>query len=101
MLITLHRYILALFLILAASQAHATFRCGVHLIEEGAQTVEVERICGPPAQKEVRRPVMNRGVDEDYEGATVEVWVYGPKNGVYRHLRFVNGNLVKIWSVSK
>lgn len=30
--------------------------------------------------------------------ATIEHWVYGPHNGMYQYLRFIDGRLVEIRS---
>ncbi len=71
--------------------AEASMRCGTALIYEGERSVEVLRKCGEPDQREVTPPSSQLG-----GGVTVEQWVYGPRNGVYRYLRFLDGKLVEI-----
>ena len=71
--------------------AEASMRCGTALIYEGERSVEVLRKCGEPDQREVTPPSSPQG-----GGVTVEQWVYGPRNGVYRYLRFLDGKLVEI-----
>jgi len=80
--------LLALFMLPAAQ---ASMRCGNALINEGEFTVDVLRKCGEPDQREVTPPSSPQG-----GGVTVEQWVYGPRNGVYRYLRFLDGKLVEI-----
>ncbi|MDH0704533.1 DUF2845 domain-containing protein [Pseudomonas toyotomiensis] len=80
--------LLALFMLPAAQ---ASMRCGNALINEGELTVDVLRKCGEPDQREMIPPSSPQG-----GGVTVEQWVYGPRNGVYRYLRFLDGKLVEI-----
>nr|WP_061240807.1 DUF2845 domain-containing protein [Pseudomonas composti] len=71
--------------------AEASMRCGTSLVYEGELSVDVLRKCGEPDQREVTPPSSPQG-----GGVTVERWVYGPRNGVYRYLRFLDGKLVEI-----
>ncbi|MDY6980956.1 MAG: DUF2845 domain-containing protein [Pseudomonadota bacterium] len=97
MSITYRNYIcLIVLLFFSIANAEAAMRCGPHLIMEGALTMEVKRKCGEPKEKDVRTPPVI--LDKNSEAATVEIWVYGPTNGVYKYLRFIDGRLVKIWS---
>ena len=53
-----------------------------------------------PKEKPVNSSITNPATDADGNllegGATVERWVYGPNNCMYRYLRFVDGTLVDI-----
>lgn len=69
------------------------------MINEGDRTSEVLRKCGPPSSREVIDPVADRsGHQVNAKAVPVENWVYGPVNGMYRYLRFVDGVLVQIRS---
>ena len=88
-----NRYLLGCLLALSmmpAAQA-SSMRCGSTLINEGDLTVDVRRKCGEPDHREVIPPSSPQG-----GGVTVEQWVYGPSNGMYRYLRFLDGKLVEI-----
>lgn len=91
MSVTISRVLGCLLALALLPAAEASMRCGTSLISEGQASVEVLRICGEPDQREVIPPSGILG-----GGATVEHWVYGPRNGVYRHLRFIDGKLVEI-----
>ncbi len=93
-----YRLLIGSLLLATVTGAQATMRCNTHVIQEGALTMEVERKCGEPASREVFRPVADAAGNVGRDAATVEVWVYGPRNGMYRYLRFIEGKLVKIWS---
>lgn len=93
-----YRILVGALLLVAATGAQATLRCNTHVIQEGALAPEVERKCGEPVSRDVYRPVANAAGNVGRDAATVEIWAYGPRNGVYRYLRFVEGRLVKIWS---
>lgn len=86
------RYWLGVVLVLVlAPAANASMRCGTALIDEGMLNVDVLRKCGEPDQRETIPPSSAHG-----GGVTVELWMYGPRNGVYRYLRFLDGSLVSI-----
>ena len=87
-----NRYLLGFLLVLLmVPAAQASMRCGNTLVNEGELTVDVLRKCGEPDHCEVIPPSSPQG-----GGVTVEQWVYGPRNGVYRYLRFLDGKLVEI-----
>ncbi|HBZ94052.1 MAG TPA: hypothetical protein DEO91_10195 [Pseudomonas sp.] len=87
-----NRYLLGCLLALSLMPAaQASMRCGTTLISEGDLTVDVRRKCGEPDHREVIPPSSPQG-----GGVTVEQWVYGPSNGMYRYLRFLDGKLVEI-----
>ncbi|EMM7970694.1 DUF2845 domain-containing protein, partial [Pseudomonas aeruginosa] len=74
----------------------ATMRCGSNLVSEGDLIVDVIRKCGKPGQRQVLGPSFDSNGFIVKGGATIEMWVYGPSNGAYQYLRFVNGRLVEI-----
>lgn len=76
--------------------ANADMRCGTGLIAEGASRYEVQKKCGPPAHREAipADPGPNRA--ERNHAATIENWVYGPRNGASYQLKFIDGKLVAI-----
>ncbi|MGL4315210.1 MAG: DUF2845 domain-containing protein [Pseudomonas sp.] len=83
----------AVLLTLTSVAVQASMRCDKGLIAEGDISVEVARKCGEPVKREIYSPtVTSKG------GATVELWVYGPDRGMYRYLRFIDGELVQIRS---
>ena len=80
----------------ATSTQAATMRCGSNLISEGELIVDVIRKCGQPAQRQVVGPAVDANGYVAKGAATIENWVYGPSNGAYQYLRFVDGRLVEI-----
>jgi hypothetical protein len=74
----------------------ATLRCGSGLVSEGQSTLEVQRVCGEPGQRQRTEPAQTANGQLRQGAVTVEEWVYGPQNGLYRHLKFVDGKLVQI-----
>jgi len=97
----------AALLLLAASPAFATMRCGSKLITEGSTRSEVAAKCGEPYEvitlrSVFRRPVIwDRGrpffVGESYIEVPVESWIYnlGP-NKFMRKVIFEAGYVVEI-----
>lgn len=73
-------------------------RCQQELIDEGDITFDVIRKCGQPANKEIFGPAIDPDGHVRDGAVKVEIWTYGPENGSYRYLRFIDGKLVKIWS---
>ncbi|PRB82826.1 DUF2845 domain-containing protein [Pseudomonas sp. MYb185] len=75
--------------------AQASMRCGTELIDTGALLEDVLKYCGEPQQRSLEEPVDEHGYL--IRGAVaVEQWRYGPDNGMYRYLRFLDGRLVEI-----
>jgi len=70
-----------------------TLRCGSDLVSTGDRSFEVERKCGPPAQRDLVGYTL--GPNERREMAREE-WVYGPRNGVFSILTFEGNRLVQI-----
>lgn len=73
-------------------------RCGQDLVREGDLTAEVSRKCGEPTDKIVRPPAVRPDGNLREGAVTVEIWIYGPENGVYHYVRFINSEVVKIWT---
>jgi hypothetical protein len=103
----MRKWILAFGLTLAAASPAYAFRCGSHVISEGATRSEVAAKCGEPTEVDqrgaiLRRPVVWVGgrpvtVGDGLIEVPVEVWLYnlGP-NKLMRRLRFEDGLLVDI-----
>lgn len=91
-----HRYFLSIpavlaGVLLAASVAHAAFRCGTSLVDVGDWPVEVRERCGEPDYVAVypAQTVPGLGVT-----TTIEHWYYNPgPQGLIRRLEFRNGEL--------
>jgi hypothetical protein len=83
-------YLLALLLPLLSLPAHATFRCGQKLVNEGDRITEVLRKCGQPASRDLLgyTDTINGNL-----GLQIEEWSYGPNNGMYYYLTFEGGRL--------
>ena len=92
------RFLLLLALILLGANAQASMRCNGALIDEGDLRVEVLRKCGPPAERQITPPALAANGQLKHGAVTVETWVCGPDNGMYRNLRFIDGRLVEIKS---
>ncbi len=92
------RVLLLLVLALLGSTAQASMRCNGALIDEGDLAVEVLRKCGPPAERQITPPALAANGQLKHGAVTVETWVYGPDNGMYRNLRFIDGRLIEIKS---
>ena len=80
------------------SVANASMRCPKGIISGGETTFEVLHKCGEPDSKERIDPVLEADGKTVSKSATIENWVYGPQNGMYRFLKFIDGSLVKIES---
>ena len=87
---------LTLAIIAFANTAHASMRCSNGIINEGNTSFEVLQKCGEPNRKEIIPQQIDSTGNSFQNSATVEHWVYGPSNGAYRLLKFIDGILVKI-----
>ena len=74
----------------------ATMRCDHGIISEGDVSFDVIQKCGDPDSRDVTNPIVGSNGRTPENSVPIENWVYGPKNGVFRYLRFVDGKLVKI-----
>ena len=76
--------------------AQATMRCGTALISLGDTASVVREKCGAPDRSEDQLPVMRSGSAKPFNSAKVSLWVYGPRNGAWQHLKFLEDKLVAI-----
>jgi hypothetical protein len=79
-------------------QAQASMRCDKGIISGGELIAEVLRKCGDPDSRQITEPVVGANGKTPYRSVTVEDWVYGPRNGLYQYLRFIDGKLASIRS---
>lgn len=87
--------LLAVTLLLLSGNAHAGFRCGQKLVNEGDRSSEVLRKCGQPASRDL---IGYNDTHNGNLGLQVEEWSYGPNNGLYYYLTFEGGRLRQIES---
>ena len=78
--------------------AQASMRCPNGIISGGETIFEVLQKCGEPDSKEIISPATGIAGKALNNSVTIQHWVYGPSNGMYRFLKFVDGSLVKIES---
>jgi hypothetical protein len=83
-------------LLLACFAADAdTLRCGSQLVSTGDRAFEVERKCGPPAQRDLVGYGLSPNGRQEF---VLEEWTYGPNNGTFSILTFEGNRLVRIES---
>ncbi|SNS30560.1 MULTISPECIES: DUF2845 domain-containing protein [Pseudomonas] len=82
--------------LMALSSAHASMRCSNGIIDEGDLTLVVLEKCGEPNTRQIIPPQTESNGQIKAKSVTVENWVYGPDNGAYKYLKFIDGKLVKI-----
>jgi len=87
---------LPLALLAVHAGAFADMRCNTGLVSEGDSTVQVERQCGAPANRQVIPAAQGSHSNKRGNAVNVENWVYGPRNGAYYSLKFLDGKLVSI-----
>lgn len=85
-----------LLLLIFAGAANATMRCGTALISLGDTASVVREKCGAPDKSEEQEPVLRSGSTRPFNSAKVSFWVYGPRNGAFQHLKFIDDKLVAI-----
>ncbi|WP_349238737.1 DUF2845 domain-containing protein [Pseudomonas syringae] len=88
--------VLSLALMSFQNHAFADMRCGTSLVSEGDSTHDVKRKCGEPSTREIIPATPSYQKSQRNHAATVENWVYGPQNGAYYHLKFLDGKLASI-----
>ena len=76
----------------------STMRCSDGIVAHGESISQVIEKCGEPASREVLPPSLDEYGHIVQGAATVELWTYGPNNGMHQYLRFVDGRLVQIRS---
>lgn len=89
--------VFAIVLILGwACPAQATMRCGSALISIGDLAGDIRYKCGAPNKESSEGPALkNNGVPKK-NSARISLWVYGPRNGAYHYLRFIDEKLIDI-----
>lgn len=85
-----------LLLLMFAGAASATMRCGTALISLGDTASVVREKCGAPDKSEEQQPVLRSGSTRPFNSAKVSFWIYGPRNGAFQHLKFIEDKLVAI-----
>jgi hypothetical protein len=83
-------------LLLFAGFAQATMRCGTALISLGDTAGVVREKCGAPDRSEDQLPARRTSSAKPFNAVKVSLWVYGPRNGAYQHLKFIEDKLVSI-----
>jgi hypothetical protein len=83
-------------LLLFAGFAHATMRCGTALISLGDTASVVREKCGTTDRSEDQDPASRVNGVPRLNAVKVSLWVYGPRNGAYQHLKFIEDKLVSI-----
>lgn len=76
--------------------AQASMRCEHGLVDKGDTAAAVLETCGAPSSKQVISPELRSDGHPVDRAVTVENWVYGPDNGNYKYLKFIDGKLVNI-----
>ena len=87
---------LGLSVLLFASAADATMRCGTALVSLGDTADVVRQKCGAPDSSVDQMPALRSNGVPKLGTAKVSLWVYGPRNGANQHLRFIEDKLVDI-----
>lgn len=85
-------------LLLASFDLLASIRCQNGIISGGETIAEVIRKCGQPDNRSTQQPILGSNGKAPDKSVTTEDWVYGPTNGMYRYLRFIDGRLASIKS---
>lgn len=78
------------------TSVEASMRCTNGIISKGDTTAVVLEKCGKPDTQQTITPEIGADGRPPDNSVTVENWVYGPDNGASRHLKFLDGKLVKI-----
>lgn len=79
-----------------ASDASAAMRCGTALVSEGELMTHVLEKCGEPERRTAAGPAMRANGVPRRNAATISEFVYGPANGAYRYVHFVDEKLIRI-----
>ena len=87
---------LGLSVLLFASTADATMRCGPALISLGDTADVVRQKCGAPDSSVDQMPAPGSNGASKLNAVKVSLWMYGPRNGAKQHLRFIEDKLVDI-----
>ncbi|WP_346833438.1 DUF2845 domain-containing protein [Pseudomonas abietaniphila] len=82
--------------LMLADVAQATMRCGTSLINLGDTATVVREKCGAPDRSEDQEPASRINSVPRLNAVKVSFWVYGPRNGAFQHLKFIEDKLVAI-----
>ncbi|HEY0288331.1 MAG TPA: DUF2845 domain-containing protein [Pseudomonas sp.] len=74
----------------------ATMRCGTSLIAEGDGMDAVREKCGAPDRQTSEGPALRSNGVPRLNAAKISIWVYGPHNGAYQYLRFIDDKLTSM-----
>ncbi|TDV64425.1 DUF2845 domain-containing protein [Pseudomonas sp. LP_7_YM] len=88
--------LLGLPILMFASAAEATMRCGTALISLGDTVGVVREKCGEPDRSVEHQPAVRSNGVPRFNAVKVTLWVYGPRNGASQHLKFIEEKLVAI-----
>ncbi|MEH6490978.1 DUF2845 domain-containing protein [Halopseudomonas sp.] len=83
---------------LLCTHLHAAMRCAGGLVDEGDSIDQVLQQCGEPDQREATPQYIEADGFPADGSVNEEDWVYGPDNGMYRYLHFIDGKLVRLRS---
>jgi len=87
----------SLFLLFFSIGVQSSMRCGSEIINEGDAIFEVLHKYRKPKSSGIISPVTSNNSNKTRNKvAPVERRAYGPDNGMYRHLRIVDGTLIQI-----
>lgn len=84
--------------VLSVPTAQASMRCDRGIISGGELIAEVLRKCGHPDHRQLIEPRVDANGKTPHRSASIEDWVYGPRNGLYQYLRFIDGKLATLRS---
>jgi hypothetical protein len=79
-----------------ADVAQATMRCGTSLISLGDTAAVVRAKCEAPDHSEDQEPASRINGVPRLNAVKVSFWVYGPRNGAFQHLKFIEDKLVAV-----
>ena len=82
--------------LMLADVAQATMRCGTSLISLGDTAAVIREKCGAPDRREDQEPAARINGVPRFNAVKVSFWVYGPRNGAFQHLKFIEDKLVAI-----
>jgi len=77
-------------------EANASMRCGTSIINEGDLMAKVLEKCGEPDRASAEGPALRANGVPQRNAATLSEFVYGPANGAYRYLHFIDEKLIRI-----
>lgn len=70
-------------------------RCANGIVGADETMQSVKEKCGEPDERTTEPAAIDGNGALVPNAARIDHWTYGPRNGMYRHLRFVDGRLVE------